>query len=191
MLIIQNTLVSEDLAQIKFACNCNLCLGQCCVEGDAGAPLNDDEITQITAHIEHIKPFMSKQGIDAINVQGIFAYDVEGIKGTPLIDGRECAFVVYKKGITFCSIELAFNNKKVKLQKPASCHLYPVRITDYSDFVAINYHKWSICKTALKNGIESNIYLYQYLKIPLINKFGEEWYNELVMLADHLHQKDQ
>ncbi|MEI6123669.1 MAG: DUF3109 family protein [Bacteroidota bacterium] len=191
MLIIQNTLVSENLAEIKFACNCNLCRGQCCVDGDAGAPLKDTEIDLISAQIDKIKPYMSPEGIAVIKTNEIFAYDIEGVKGTPLINGKECAFVVYKKGITYCSIEMAFNDKKISLQKPESCHLYPVRITDYTDFVAVNYHEWAICKSAVKMGSENNIYLYQFLKTPLINKFGEEWYTELVMLAEHMRIKNR
>jgi len=189
MLIIENTLVTEDLAQIKFACDCRLCFGQCCVEGDAGAPLSEDEITQIGSQIHLITPYMCPEGIQAVESQGVFAFDVEGVKGTPLVNKRECAFVVYKNGITFCSIEMAFLDGKVSLQKPASCHLYPVRITDYEDFVAVNYHKWHICKSAVKNGTDRGIYLYQFLKVPLTNRFGTAWYDELVMIAEHLHKK--
>jgi hypothetical protein len=132
---------------------------------------------------------MSANGIEAISNSGVVATDPEGDKVTQLINGRECAFVVYKSKIATCAIEKAWEQKKIPFRKPISCHLYPIRITDYTEFEAVNYHKWDICKKALITGRENNIYLFEFLKEPLVRKYGETWYDELVMIIDYLKKK--
>jgi hypothetical protein len=189
MIIVGNTLVSEDIADKRFACDCDSCLGGCCVEGDAGAPLLESEIQEIADHISLIKPFMCAEGIAVIAKTGVVAIDPEGVKGTPLVNDRECAFVVYRGKVAMCAIEMAWEQKKITFRKPVSCHLYPVRTTDYTDFEAVNYHEWDICKKALQKGRENNIYLFEFLKDPLIRKYGQAWYDELVMIIDYLKKK--
>jgi hypothetical protein len=189
MIIVGATLVSEDIADIRFACDCNSCFGGCCIEGDAGAPLLESEILELTTHISLIKPFMCAEGIDIIEQTGLVAIDPEGVRGTPLINGRECAFVIYRGNIALCAIEKAWEQKKIPFRKPISCHLYPIRTINYTDFEAVNYHKWDICKQALRNGREKNIYLFEFLKDPLIRKYGEAWYEELVLIIDHLKKQ--
>jgi hypothetical protein len=189
MIIVGNTLVSEDIADVRFACDCDACLGGCCIEGDAGAPLLESEISDITRHIEHIKPFMSAEGINVITQSGLVAIDPEEVRGTPLINGRECAFVIYRGKVAMCAIEKAWEQKKIPFRKPVSCHLYPIRTINYTDFEAVNYHKWDICKQALLNGREKNIYLFQFLKDALIRKYGEAWYEELVLIIDYLKKQ--
>jgi hypothetical protein len=189
MIIVGNTLVSEDIADVRFQCDGSACLGGCCVEGDAGAPLLDKEVQELSNHIEAIKPFMREEGVDVVTKTGVVAIDPEGVKGTPLINGRECAFVVFRGKVASCAIEKAWEQKKIPFQKPISCHLYPVRISDYSEFEAVNYHKWDICKKALISGRENNVYLFEFLKVPLIRKYGEAWYEELVMIIDYLKNK--
>jgi len=186
MIIVGQTLVSEDIADVRFACDCASCLGSCCVEGDAGAPLLESEIEELKNNISEIIPYMRPEGIEVINNIGVYESDLEGVKGTPLVNKKECAFVVFRGKMATCAIEKAWEQKKIKFQKPISCHLYPIRIIDYTDFDAVNYHKWDICKKALINGRENNIHLFEFLKNPLIRKYGEDWYNELCLIVDYM-----
>ncbi|HQI70625.1 MAG TPA: DUF3109 family protein [Bacteroidales bacterium] len=189
MLIIENTLVADELAECMFCCDYHECKGVCCVEGDAGAPLEEEEIKTLTSSLPELQKFMAPEGINAVQKQGIFVLDMEGKKVTPLIPGGDCAFLVYKNDVAACAIEIAYRNKKISLQKPISCHLYPIRIIDYQDFIAVNYHQWHICKPALKKGKKENIYLYEFLKTPLIRRFGKAWYDELIKMAEYLRNK--
>ena len=159
------------------------------MEGDAGAPLAESEIEELADHISDIIPFMRTEGVDVINRVGVFALDSEGVKGTPLVNGKECAFVVFHGDIATCAIEKAWEMKKIGFQKPISCHLYPIRITDYSEFEAVNYHKWEICKKALEKGREKKVYLYEYLKSALIRKYGDDWYQEMILIIEYMKSK--
>jgi len=180
MLVINNVLVSDDLRLIRFVCDLEKCHGACCVEGDAGAPLKEDEISYLEDHIDIIKPYMSEQGKQLIGKTGVFDYDSSGEYVTPLIDNRECIFTVFdKKGIAFCSIEKAYEEGKINFQKPISCHLYPVRITKIDGSDAVNYHKWYICEKALSCGKKKQVYLYEFLKEALERNYGKEWYELL------------
>lgn len=189
MIIVGQTLVSEDIADVRFVCDCDSCLGGCCVEGDAGAPLTGDEIVELRDYLSQILPYMCREGIEVVNSSGVFTTDSEGIKGTPLVNGRECAFVVYRGEVATCAIEKAWEEKKIGFRKPISCHLYPIRTIDYSEFEAVNYHKWDICKKALQQGRINNIFLFEFLKEPLIRKYGQDWYDELVLIIDYLKKK--
>ncbi len=179
MIKIDNTLVSDDLKDVFFSCNLSQCLGDCCVEGDAGAPLEEEEISILEDDIDEIKPFMNEKGCAVVEKTGVFEYDMDGEMVTPLVNDRECAFVVFEKGIAFCAIEKAWLAGKTDFQKPVSCHLYPVRVSKLKNHIAVNYHQWNICKTALVKGKQDKIPLYQYLKAPLIRKFGKQWYEKL------------
>ncbi len=189
MLIIENTLVSDDLAERRFCCDYGKCKGACCVEGDAGAPLEDEEIKRLSQAIKDIYRFMNPESIDVVERTGVFVFDPEGKKVTPLVNGKECVFVVYKNEVACCAIEIAFKKKKIAFQKPLSCHLYPVRIIDYEDFCAVNYHEWNICKSALVKGNKDNLYMYEFLKQPLIRRFGKSWYEELKKIAVYMKNK--
>lgn len=177
---IGNTLISEDITDILFVCNLKACKGDCCVEGDAGAPLDEEEISILEDCIDEVKPYMTREGLEVIDLMGVFDYDTDSSYVTPLINNRECAFVYKKNGINFCSIEKAFDEGKIKYQKPISCHLYPIRLKQVGEFTGVNYDKWSICKPALFCGKENGVPLYKFLKAPLIRKFGNEWYDLLM-----------
>ncbi len=179
MKIIDNTLVSEDLKEIFFSCDLSQCRGDCCVEGDAGAPLEEEEISILEDYIDEIKPFMTELGRKVVEKNGVFDYDVDAEMVTPLVNDRECAFVVFENGIAWCAIEKAWLAGKIDFQKPISCHLYPVRLAKLKNHTAVNYDRWSICKMALVKGKQENIPLYLYLKVPLIRKFGAQWYRKL------------
>ncbi len=179
MIIIDDTLISEDLKNICFSCNLLQCKGDCCVEGDAGAPLEEEEITILEDGLDEIRPYMAKEGLEVVERTGVFDYDVDGEYVTPLVNDRECAFVRFENGISYCAIEKAWSEGKINFRKPISCHLYPVRLTKLTHHTAINYDHWDICKTALQKGEQDNNLLYKYLKTPLIRKFGERWYQKL------------
>lgn len=180
MLKIDKVLVSDDLKDNYFACKLSACHGDCCIEGDAGAPLEEEEISILEDYIDNVKPFMTDDGKEVIEKTGVFDYDADGEYVTPLVNSQACAFVYMKDGISFCAIEKAYLEGKIKFQKPISCHLYPVRLSKVGEFTAVNYHKWSICSSAVINGKQEGIPLYKYLKTSLIRKFGKEWYEELM-----------
>jgi hypothetical protein len=179
MLQINNTIISLDLLEKQFVCNLDKCLGECCIAGDSGAPLNDDEIDFLERNFDKIKPYMEKAGIEAIEENGIFWIDPEGEKVTCLVNGKECAFVKMNGKTANCAIEMAFNDKKIDFIKPISCHLYPVRIKEFKDFTAVNYDTWDICKPAEIYGKYLGVPVFRFLKEPLIRKFGEDWYEQL------------
>ena len=181
MIQIENTIVSDEIADSFFCCDINTCKGECCVAGDAGAPLEEEEISILEDIVHKVKPYMSEEGIKVVERYGVFDYDVSGSFCTPLINDNECAFAIFdEKMIAHCAIEQAYNDKKIKFQKPVSCHLYPVRINKYDTFEAVNYHKWYICKCAVVNGEKKKVPLYEFLKEPLIRNYGRKWYNELL-----------
>jgi hypothetical protein len=180
MISIDNTLISDDLNNVCFVCDLKKCKGGCCVEGDAGAPLEMEEIGILEDEIEVIKPYMTAEGIAVVEKDGVFEYDDWGNMVTPLVNHRECAFVYFEDGIAKCAIEKAWELKLLKFKKPISCHLYPVRINHYKDFDAVNYHQWHICEKALINGKRLNVKVFEFLKEPLIRKYGAKWYKELI-----------
>jgi hypothetical protein len=186
LIAIDNTLVSEDLLEKKFVCDLNACKGACCVEGDSGAPLEENEAHILEEIFDFIKPYMRPEGIAAIEEQGKYTVDVDGDLVTPLVKGKECAYVYFDKNNTaLCAIEKAYKEGKINFQKPVSCHLYPVRITNYKEYDAVNYHAWDICKPACKCGSKLNIPVYKFVKTALIRKYGEDWYKQLEFAAMH------
>jgi len=179
MISIHNTLVSDDLKEVFFYCDVQKCKGDCCVEGDAGAPLEEEEISMIENHRDEITPFMRDAGKTEIEKNGVFDYDADGRFVTPLIKGRECVYVYFENDIARCAIEKAFSEGKISFPKPLSCHLYPVRLTKLYNGEAVNYHKWQICDPALENGQRRKVLLYRFLEEALIRKYGHDWYNNL------------
>ncbi|MFC2101100.1 DUF3109 family protein [Bacteroidota bacterium] len=185
MMIIDETLISDNLKMIRFFCNLKECYGACCVEGDAGAPLEENEIAYLEDHIDLIKPFMSENGKQLIDRTGVFDYDSTGAYVTTLIDEKECVFTKFDNNqVATCAIEKAFEAKKINFQKPISCHLYPLRINMVNGHEAINYHKWYICEKALSCGKQKEVYLYQFLKEALVRRYGEDWYESLRKLIE-------
>jgi hypothetical protein len=185
MIQIDDKLISEDLFSEEFVCNLAKCKGICCVEGDAGAPLDENETKILDEIYPKIKPYLRPEGIQAIEEQGTYTLDFEGDLVTPLVNNAECAYVIFdEKGYTKCAIEKAYEDGVIDWQKPISCHLYPIRITEYSNFSAINYHEWDICSDACTLGKELGVKVYQFLKKPLIRKYGEEFYQTLSEAAE-------
>jgi len=183
MFQIGKTIVSEEIIQKDFVCNLSACKGACCVDGDAGAPLDEEESRILKEIYPKVKPFLRKEGIAAIEAQGTSITGEDGELETPLINGADCAYVIFEKGTALCGIEEAYNQGEVDWKKPVSCHLYPVRVQDYSEFSAVNYHHWHICDDACSLGKELQVPVYKFVKEALIRKFGEDWYMELEKTA--------
>lgn len=190
MFQIGNTLVSEDVLSEEFVCNLSKCKGICCVEGDSGAPLNEDELPILDDIYEDIKPYLRPEGIEAIEKNGKYERDSDGEWVTTLVNGGECAYVIFdENGITKCGIEKAYEDGVVDYKKPISCHLYPIRLKEYKKFTAVNYHVWDICSDACALGKELKVNVVHFLKDALIRKFGQEWYDELVKVDQEYQEK--
>jgi len=178
-------IVSEDIIEKDFACNLAACKGACCIDGDAGAPVEADEGQILKDIYPKVKPFMRTVGRKAVEKQGVYTTNDEGEHETPLVNGAECAYVIFDdKKTALCAIEEAYNSGAVTFKKPVSCHLYPIRVQDYSEFAAVNYHKWPICDDACALGKQLQIPVYKFVKQALIRKFGEDWYTELEKIAN-------
>lgn len=190
MFQIGKTIVSEEILTKDFVCNLSACKGACCVDGDAGAPVEPEERAILEEIYPKVKPFLRQKGIDAIEAQGKYITTEDGEIETPLIDGADCAYVTFDdKGTALCAIEEAYNQGEINWKKPVSCHLYPVRVQEYSRFSAVNYHHWHICDDACSLGKELQVPVYKFTKEALIRKFGEEWYKELEITAREFNQK--
>ena len=181
------TIVSEDLIEKDFVCNLSACKGECCIAGEAGAPVSEEETKVLKTIYPKVKPFLRPEGIAAIEAQGTHIVSELDELETPLVNGKECAYVTFSEnGTAGCGIEDAFNAGEVDFKKPISCHLYPVRVQDYSEFAAVNYHKWPICNDACTLGNELQVPVYKFVKEALIRKFGDNWYAELEKVAANL-----
>ena len=187
MIIVENSIVSDDVAECRFRCDLRQCQGACCVEGDGGAPLLSAEVAELEAVLKAVKPYMTERGKCTVEQQGVAVRDRDGDLGTPLVDGGECAYAVREAdGTTLCAIEKAYRAGALDrdFPKPVSCLLYPLRITDYGEFTAVNYHRWSVCRCAVGQGDP----LYISLKAPLVRRFGSAWYAEL---TEQIKQKTE
>tara|TARA_Y100000739_G_C20611344_1_gene468748 strand:+ start:625 stop:1194 length:570 start_codon:yes stop_codon:yes gene_type:complete len=189
MIQIDDKIISLDILENHFLCDLNSCKGSCCVEGDSGAPLEKEEAKEIKKLLPSIKPFMSGEGVGVVNHHGVSLYDEDGDLTTPLINNKQCAFVIFEKGIAKCSIEKAYNANKIKFKKPISCHLFPIRVTNYKNFQALNYEKIKICNEACELGEKSKLPMYVFLKEALIRKYGEKFYDDIIEVAKKLFEK--
>lgn len=188
MLQIDNTLISFDLFESKFVCQLSTCKGVCCVEGDSGAPLEEDEIPKINEILPIIWTDLSEKSKKIIEKQGIYYVDEDGDAVTSIVDGLECVFAYFdENGICKCAIEKAYRAGKTDFQKPISCHLYPVRLMKLNDLIAVNVHQWHVCDCARKFGDELNVPVYEFLKEPLIRQFGEDWYSQVEIAAEEFN----
>lgn len=172
--------MSLDLAERFFCCDLASCRGECCIEGDAGAPVTEDERRKLEEILPVIWDDLLPAAQREIKENGVAYTDEEGDLVTSIIDGRNCVFTTYGEGgMCHCAVEKAYRAGKIDFLKPASCHLYPVRLTKYPTFTAVNYHRWKICKCAETLGRKKGIRLYRFLEGPLTRHFGKEWYDEL------------
>ncbi len=190
MIEIGKCLVSRDVIDKKFVCNLSKCKGICCVEGDSGAPLNDEEIDILDKIYNDVKPYLRLEGIEAIEKQGKYIIDWDNEFVTPLINEKECAYAIFEDDIAKCAIEKAFLEGKIDFKKPISCHLYPIRVKKLKEFDAINYDIWDVCNTAIDFGEKNNVPVYKFLKEPLTRGYGKKWYSELELVASELKKSN-
>lgn len=180
MIQIDDVIVSLDMLENKFCCDLDACKGECCIEGDAGAPVELEEVEQLEEVLNVIWDDLSPEAQAVIDKQGVVYTDEEGDLVTSIVNGKDCVFTCYdEKGMCYCAIEKAYRAGKTTFYKPVSCHLYPARIKDLGMYKGVNYHKWDVCKAAVLKGEALNLRVYQFLKEPLIRKFGQAWYDEL------------
>ncbi len=184
MIQIDDKIVSQDLFEVLFVCDYDTCKGECCVEGDSGAPLEPGEAEELRRCLPEVRHLLSPAALEVIEEQGVSYFDEDGDEVTSIVRGRDCVFTTYdEQGRCACALEKVYNEGKTTFIKPISCQLYPVRLTKYPSFTAVNYHKWSICKCALKLGRKLQVPVYQFLRAPLIRAFGEEFYTQLEEVA--------
>ena len=180
MLVVDKTVISTDVVEEKFICDLLKCKGACCVEGDLGAPLELDELPEIEQAVEAVKPYLSKEAVEAIESEGAYILDEEGDYSTTTINGAECAFAFYDENkILKCGLEQAWKDGKSEFRKPISCHLYPIRIKNLGEYDALNYDRWQICSPACDLGEKQGVSVFKFLKEPLIRKYGEDWYKKV------------
>ncbi len=184
---LNDKLISTSIFEEYFICDLAECEGACCVYGDSGAPLEEGEKEKIDKDLKKILPYLKPEGVKAIGEQGTAVVDYEGDLVTPLINGEECAYSYYSEnGICFCGIEKAYIEGKTKFRKPISCHLYPIRTKTIGGSIALNYDQWSICHCAREKGKREKVLVYEFLKEPIIRKFGKKFYKELKKLHNEL-----
>lgn len=185
---IEDKIVSGELFTKHFVCDLSKCKGACCVEGDDGAPLTPEEVSNINQHLDDIKPFMSERGRKTVEERGVSYNDIEGLPVTTLVPvSNECAFVtVNEQGIALCAIELAHKNNAIPNIKPISCSLYPIRTKQFNEYTALQIHDWNICSPACDCGNNLQIPVYKFLKEPIIRAFGEPFYEELVKIEPEI-----
>jgi hypothetical protein len=179
MIQIGEVIVSSDLFENHFHCDLGQCEGNCCVFGDSGAPLEEGEEELLELHLQSIKPYMRTEGIREVNEQGAWVVDHDGDKVTPLVNREECAYVYFEEEIARCAIERAYEENSVPMQKPVSCHLYPIRVSKLKNAKALNYHRWSICEPARILGERKGLPVFRFLRDSIIRVYGQKFFEEL------------
>lgn len=187
MIQIDDTIISIDCLSEKFCCDLEACKGECCIEGDAGAPLELDEVAEIEAALPEVWNMLSASAQSVIDRQGVAYTDEEGDLVTSIVNGKDCVFTCYdENGCCYCALEKAYREGRTKFYKPISCHLYPIRLKKIGDAVALNYNRWDVCKMAVLKGKQLDLPVYKFLKEPLVRCFGEAWYTELESAVEEL-----
>ncbi|ALO47709.1 DUF3109 family protein [Hoylesella enoeca] len=182
-----NVLLSSDILTERFCCDLEACKGICCVEGDAGAPVTLDEISSIEDALDTVWNDLSASAQAVLDKQGVAYTDREGDLVTSIVGGKDCVFTCYADGVCLCALEKSYRTGATKFCKPISCALYPIREKRFDGgLIGLNYHRWTVCRDAVKKGRALDLPLYKFLKAPLIRRFGAEWYRELCEVAKEL-----
>lgn len=190
MIQIDDTIISMDCLSEKFCCDLEACKGACCIEGDAGAPVELDEVAELEEALPKVWNELSASAQAVIDRQGVVYTDRDGDLVTSIVNGKDCVFTCYdEKGNCFCALEKAYREGRSNFYKPASCHLYPIRLKKIGDMTALNYHRWDVCRMAVEKGKQLNLPVYRFLKEPLIRRFGEAWYEELEKAVEELKEQ--
>lgn len=197
-------LVSSEILTEYFCCDYPVCKGCCCIVGDSGAPLSNSECAALRNQFELYKPYLSEQGLQAINKQGFSVIDLDGDVVTPLVTSKgECAYsFTTSDGFTYCAVEKGFESSLHRdaaelsaaehshctaIRKPISCWLYPIRVGVLSNgYISLILSREHLCKEAFEKGHKEGVRVYEFLRAPLIHRFGEEFYNELQAAAKEL-----
>ncbi len=192
MIEIDDKIIATDVITSRFCCDIEACKGICCVEGNAGAPLELTEMEEYEEHFETYKPYMTEKGIQAIEEQGFGIMDFEGDLTTPLIDDAECAYVISENGNTWCAIEKAYREGKCPVNKPISCHLYPIRLTQLSNgTTGLQYHRWNVCRMAEIKGAKCGMRVFEAVKDAIIRRFGNDFYDQLTEVAEYIDRENE
>ena len=186
MIEVGRAIVSLDILEKKFLCDLMKCKGASCVEGDSGAPVTFEESKKIEEAFPEVEPYLPEEHCAEIKKQGYSVIDLDGDMVTPLVNNKQCVYSYMEKGIVKCAIEKAFLDGKISFRKPVSCHLFPIRITEYKRFDAVNYQQIDICRPGRICGVSEKLPVYVFLKDPLIRKYGQEWYEQLEYAAKNL-----
>lgn len=187
ILQVGKVLLSTEIVTEYFCCDLSACHGQCCVDGESGAPLTLDEAAELERLLPTIEDSLSAEARKVIADQGVAYVDVEGDLVTSIVNGQDCVFTCYEDGCCLCAAERAYREQLTDWCKPISCALYPIREKRLSNgYVGLNYHRWSVCDPARRKGQELRLPLYRFLKSPLTRRFGEAWYKELEATVDAL-----
>lgn len=180
MIQIDDKIISLDLFTARFACDLRACRGECCVEGNAGAPLDEEEIALLENEWERYAPYMTSAGKRSVEEQGVAVIDEDGDLTTPLVEGAECAYAIKENGATWCAIEKAWSEGRTPFRKPISCHLYPIRLVGLANgMTGLQYHRWEVCRAAEVLGRQRDEPLYRTLKEPIVRRFGADFYQEM------------
>ena len=199
ILQVEDVLISADILTERFCCDLNVCKGECCIEGDAGAPVTLDEIASIEDSLDVVWPDMSASAQSVVDRQGVSYIDQEGDLVTSIVNGKDCVFTCYDTidvgdgpihHCCLCAFEKAFRAGRISFCKPISCALYPIREKKLGmNLIGLNYNRWDVCKCAREKGTQLDIPVYRFLKEPLIRRFGERWYGQLETLVSELHEQ--
>ena len=189
-----NTLVSLDVLEKEFCCDLDSCRGCCCIEGDAGCPVTEEELQIIQDMLPDLLPQMTPEARKVVQEQGLSYLDPSGERVLSIVNGKDCVFArTDHNGWCYCLIEKKAKSQELKANsqfiKPISCHLYPIRLTQVGEYTGVEYHRWDICHCARVKGKKLHLPLYQFLKEPLIRRFGQEWYDELCLTAEEWHKQ--
>jgi len=210
ILQIGDVLISSDILTEQFCCDLAACKGQCCIEGDAGAPVTLDEVMEIESCLDEAWGDMSASAQAVVDKQGVAYTDQEGDLVTSIVGGKDCVFTYYDDIADFntgepihqcclCALEKAFRQQRSTFCKPISCALYPIREKRFTskqpdgstqEIVALNYHRWEVCRPAVKKGRELGLPVYRFLEGPLVRRFGQEWYDELCAVAQEIQKSE-
>jgi len=194
VILIQDTIVSLEILEKEFCCDIDHCKGCCCIEGDAGAPVTEEEVRLLNAMLPELLPQMTKEAREVVEKQGIAYNDPSGERVLSIVNDKDCIFArTDHNGWCYCLIERRLDEsrkskvesqKQSDFKKPISCHLYPIRLTKVGNLTGLEYHRWDICHSSRQLGHKLHLPLYRFLKEPLIRRFGQEWYDELCLTAE-------
>jgi hypothetical protein len=183
MIIVGEALLSEDILEAHFACQLQQCKGDCCVQGDVGAPLEEAEIPIIESELSAMLEVLPERSQELLNSGPFWERDQDEEAVIRCHPDGTCVFAINEQGITLCGMEQAWRQGLTAFRKPLSCHLYPIRSKNYGEFTVMNYHRWDICQSACAAGRTQEIPLFRFLKEALIRKMGPSWYEELEAVA--------